>query len=51
MDAANYKDYILHMLFLKYVSDKFKEDFPRGMVGVQAGNKRKEEIVRKSSGI
>jgi len=31
MDASQYKDYVLTFLFLKYVSDKFKND-PRAMI-------------------
>lgn len=31
MDASQYKDYVLTMLFMKYVSDKYKGD-PYGMI-------------------
>lgn len=36
MDASQYKDYVLTMLFMKYVSDKYKGD-PHGMIVVPAG--------------
>ena len=36
MDASQYKDYVLTMLFLKYVSDKYKGD-PYGMIVVPEG--------------
>ena len=36
MDASQYKDYVLTMLFMKYVSDKFKGD-PYGMIIVPNG--------------
>ncbi len=36
MDASQYKDYVLTMLFMKYVSDKYKGD-PYGMIMVPQG--------------
>ena len=33
MDASQYKDYVLTMLFMKYVSDKYKAD-PLGVIVV-----------------
>ncbi|MCO4322465.1 type I restriction-modification system subunit M [Aliidiomarina quisquiliarum] len=36
MDASQYKDYVLTMLFIKYVSDKYKND-PYGMIVVPQG--------------
>ncbi len=36
MDASQYKDYVLTMLFMKYVSDKYKGD-PYGMILVPDG--------------
>lgn len=36
MDASQYKDYVLTLLFMKYVSDKYKDD-PYGMIEVPAG--------------
>lgn len=36
MDASQYKDYVLTMLFLKYVSDKYKGD-PYGMIVIPEG--------------
>lgn len=36
MDASQYKDYILTLLFVKYVSDKAKAD-PRSLIDVPAG--------------
>lgn len=36
MDASQYKDYILTMLFVKYVSDKAKTD-PNSLIDVPAG--------------
>ncbi|HCL5250677.1 TPA: SAM-dependent DNA methyltransferase [Salmonella enterica] len=36
MDASQYKDYVLTMLFMKYVSDKYKGD-PYGMIVIPKG--------------
>lgn len=36
MDASQYKDYVLTMLFMKYVSDRYKGD-PYGMIVVPQG--------------
>ncbi|MGH3622083.1 MAG: type I restriction-modification system subunit M, partial [Sciscionella sp.] len=36
MDASQYKDYILTLLFVKYVTDKSKSD-PNSLIDVQAG--------------
>lgn len=36
MDASQYKDYVLTMLFMKYVSDKYKGD-PYGMIIIPKG--------------
>ncbi|MDN7132094.1 type I restriction-modification system subunit M [Halomonas sp. MC140] len=36
MDASQYKDYVLTLLFMKYVSDKYKGD-PYGMIIVPKG--------------
>ena len=36
MDASQYKDYVLTMLFMKYVTDKYKGD-PYGMIEVPEG--------------
>jgi type I restriction enzyme M protein len=36
MDASQYKDYVLTLLFMKYVSDKYKGD-PYGMIVVPPG--------------
>jgi type I restriction enzyme M protein len=33
MDASQYKDYVLTLLFMKYVSDKYAGD-PNGMIVV-----------------
>ena len=56
MDASQYKDYVLVLLFVKYVSDKYAGqkdallDVPKGggfadMVGAQGrqGNRRQDE--------
>lgn len=36
MDASQYKDYVLTMLFVKYISDKYK-DKPFGAITVPKG--------------
>lgn len=36
MDASQYKDYVLTLLFMKYVSDKYAKD-PYGMIDVPEG--------------
>ena len=48
MDAANYKDFILHMLFLKYISDKFEEDLRRESEDIDGSDKRKMDIIREN---
>lgn len=46
MDASQYKDYVLTMLFMKYVSDKFKGD-PYGMIVVPIGASYDDMIAAK----
>lgn len=36
MDASQYKDYVLVLLFVKYVSDKYAGN-PNGMIDVPVG--------------
>lgn len=36
MDASQYKDYVLTLLFMKFISDKYKDD-PYGLIEVPAG--------------
>ncbi len=47
MDAAHYKDFILHMLFLKYISDVAEELLSK-MPEEAKGNKSREESYRES---
>ena len=37
MDSSQYKDYVLVILFIKYVSDKAKAD-PKSLIFVPAGS-------------
>lgn len=46
MDASQYKDYVLTMLFMKYVSDKYKGD-PYGMIVVPKGASYDDMIAAK----
>jgi type I restriction enzyme M protein len=46
MDASQYKDYVLTMLFMKYVSDKFKDD-PYGMIVVPNGASYDDMVAAK----
>jgi type I restriction enzyme M protein len=46
MDASQYKDYVLTLLFMKYVSDKYAED-PHGMIVVPAGGSFKDMVALK----
>jgi type I restriction enzyme M protein len=46
MDASQYKDYVLTMLFMKYVSDKFKGD-PYGMIVVPQGASYDDMVAAK----
>lgn len=46
MDASQYKDYVLTMLFMKYVSDKYKGD-PYGMIVVPDGASYDDMIAAK----
>jgi type I restriction enzyme M protein len=46
MDASQYKDYILTLLFLKYVSDKAKSD-PNSLIDVPAGGSFDDMVALK----
>jgi type I restriction enzyme M protein len=46
MDASQYKDYVLTLLFMKYVSDKYAGD-PHGMIVVPAGGSFKDMVALK----
>ncbi|CAK2222337.1 type I restriction enzyme M protein [Vibrio crassostreae] len=48
MDASQYKDYVLTMLFMKYVSDKYKGD-PYGMIVVPTGASFDDLITLKNN--
>ena len=47
MDASQYKDYVLTMLFMKYVSDKYK-GAPYGMIVVPEGASYDDMIAAKN---
>ena len=46
MDASQYKDYVLTLLFMKYVSDKYAGD-PNGMIVVPEGGSFKDMVALK----
>lgn len=46
MDASQYKDYVLTMLFMKYVSDKYKDD-PLGMIVIPEGGSFDDMVALK----
>jgi len=46
MDASQYKDYVLTLLFVKYVSDKFKAD-PDSLIQVPDGGSFEDLIAAK----
>jgi type I restriction enzyme M protein len=46
MDASQYKDYVLTMLFMKYVSNKFKGD-PYDMIVVPKGASYDDMVAAK----
>ncbi len=46
MDASQYKDYVLTLLFMKYVSDKYAND-PYGMIVVPEGGSFKDMVALK----
>jgi hypothetical protein len=46
MDASQYKDYVLTLLFMKYVSDKYSGD-PHGMIVVPVGGSFKDMVALK----
>ncbi|CAM4043470.1 type I restriction-modification system subunit M [Psychrobacter arenosus] len=46
MDASQYKDYVLTMLFMKYVSDKYKDD-PYGDIHVPEGGSFDDMVALK----
>jgi type I restriction enzyme M protein len=46
MDASQYKDYVLTLLFMKYVSDKYADD-PYGMIVVPEGGSFRDMVKLK----
>ena len=46
MDASQYKDYVLVLLFVKYVSDKYAND-PDGLIEVPAGGRFADMVAAK----
>jgi type I restriction enzyme M protein len=46
MDASQYKDYVLTLLFMKYVSDKYAGD-PDGTIVVPTGGSFKDMVALK----
>jgi len=46
MDASQYKDYVLTLLFMKYVTDKYGND-PNGMITVPAGGSFNDMVALK----
>ena len=48
MDASQYKDYVLILLFVKYVSDKYAGD-PNALIDVPAGGGFADMVVAKGS--
>ena len=48
MDASQYKDYILTLLFVKYVSDKYKDD-PYGAIAIPQGASFEDLVALKGN--
>ena len=48
MDASQYKDYILTLLFVKYVSDKYKDD-PYGAIAIPDGASFEDLVALKGN--
>ncbi|MGN0738599.1 MAG: N-6 DNA methylase [Treponema sp.] len=48
MDASQYKDYILTLLFVKYVSDKYKDD-PYGAIAIPEGASFEDLVALKGN--
>lgn len=48
MDASQYKDYILTLLFIKYVSDKYKDD-PYGAIAIPNGASFEDLVALKGN--
>ena len=48
MDASQYKDYILTILFVKYVSDKYKDD-PYGVIAIPEGASFEDLVALKGN--
>jgi type I restriction-modification system DNA methylase subunit len=46
MDASQYKDYVLTLLFMKYVSDKYAR-VPHAMIVVPEGGSFKDVVAQK----
>ena len=39
MDASQYKDYVLVLLFIKYISDKYANQYPMRAIKIPHGRK------------
>ena len=48
MDASQYKDYVLVLLFIKYVSDKYEND-PDGIIEIPDGGSFKDMVALKGN--
>ncbi len=48
MDASQYKDYVLVLLFVKYVSDKYAGD-PNGIIEVPVGGSFADMVALKGN--
>ena len=48
MDASQYKDYVLVLLFIKYVSDKYAND-PDGIIEIPEGGSFKDMVALKGN--
>ena len=48
MDASQYKDYILTLLFVKYVSDKYRDD-PYGAIAIPDGASFEDLVALKGN--
>lgn len=47
MDASQYKDYVLFMLFIKYISDKYADDDDFPSVTIPKGSSFKDMVALK----
>lgn len=49
IDAANYKDYVLPIMFLKYLSDSYREEYEKLIQRYKGDRHEKQKIERQKN--